>query len=177
MSGRPAADVTGPKACSAIPRRAAPWPSGRRAGLELARCLLPGMRDRGWGRFVFIGSAAGQLGARGQAAYAASKSALVGLVRSLAVEAGRDGVTCNLVDPGLIDTERTREALDADTKCAIIGNTALGRAGRPEEVAALVALLASEAGSYITGAALPVDGGLGLGVAPRPRLEDQNATG
>jgi len=146
------------------------------AGLELARRFLPGMRAKGWGRFVFIGSAAGHRGAAGQAAYAACKAALVGLVRSLAVEAGRDGVTCNLVDPGLIDTERTREAIEPDVQRAIIGNTALGRVGRPEEVAALVLLLASDAGGFITGAAIPVDGGLGLGIAPRPQAEENHAT-
>jgi len=85
------------------------------AGLRLARMVVPHMKAQGWGRIVYVGSVAWQVGAHGQVGYAAAKSGLQGLVRSLAVEAGRGGITCNLVEPGFIDTERTRDARKAIT--------------------------------------------------------------
>ncbi|MDF1798780.1 MAG: SDR family oxidoreductase [Planctomycetota bacterium] len=137
------------------------------AGIGLARAVTPGMRARGFGRLVFIGSAAGRLGAAGQVAYATAKAGLLGLTRSLAVELGRAGITCNLVEPGLIDTERTRAALSGAQFQALAASTPVGRAGNPEELARLVAFLASDDAGYVTGAAIPADGGLGLGVVPR----------
>lgn len=140
---------------------------GLSAGLGLARRVLPGMRARGFGRLLFIGSSAAYQGAAGQAAYAATKAGLVGLTRSLAVEAGRHGVTCNLVEPGLVETPRLLEVTSAATREAILAASAVGRIGRPEEIAALVGFLASDQAGFVTGARLPVDGGLGLGVVPR----------
>lgn len=138
-----------------------------RAAERLTRLALPGMRARGFGRLVFIGSLAGSLGGAGQCTYAIAKAGLVGLARSVGVEAARDGVTANVVELGFFDTERTREAIDADTREALLAATPVGRAGRPEEAAAMVAFLASDAASFVNGASIPVTGGLGLGLVPR----------
>jgi len=138
------------------------------AGIGLARAVTPAMRARGFGRLIFIGSAAGRLGAAGQVAYATAKAGLLGLTRSLAVELGRAGITCNLVEPGLVDTERTRSALTDAQFDALAASSAVGRAGQPDELARLVAFLASDDAGFITGAAIPADGGLGLGATPRP---------
>lgn len=136
--------------------------------VRLTRELLPGMLERGFGRVVNVGSAAASLGAAGQTAYAAAKAGLAGFTRSLALEVARRGVTCNLVEPGLIDTERVREAVDPEVRLGILAATAAGRAGTPEEVAAAVLFLASPAAGFITGVTLPVAGGLGLGLFSRP---------
>jgi NAD(P)-dependent dehydrogenase (short-subunit alcohol dehydrogenase family) len=138
------------------------------SGLRLARQVIPHMKARGWGRIVYVGSAAWQLGAHGQVGYAAAKSGLQGLVRSLAVEAGRAGITCNLVEPGFIDTERTRESVNEGMRQTLAGRAALGRHGTAEEVAAVIAFLASDAASYVTGVCLPVSGGIELGMKPYP---------
>jgi NAD(P)-dependent dehydrogenase (short-subunit alcohol dehydrogenase family) len=141
----------------------AAWVIGPGALTALCRALTPGMRRRGWGRVVAVGSSAGHLGSPGQHAYAASKAALVGAVRSLAVELGREGVTVNLVVPGLLDTHRARTGVADDARAWLVRQTAVGRAGTPAEVAALITFLCGDAAAYITGATLHVDGGLGLG--------------
>jgi len=128
--------------------------------VELAtRAFLPGMVARRWGRIVFVGSLAGALGGRGQAAYATAKAALVGLVRTLAREHGGDGVTANLVVLGAFDTERLSEALDDEARASLARRAALGRLGEPREAADAILFLASERASFITGAELPVTGG------------------
>jgi 3-oxoacyl-[acyl-carrier protein] reductase len=114
------------------------------------------------GRVVLISSVVGLLGSAGQANYAASKAGLVGFARSLARELGSRNITCNVVAPGFVDTDMTR-ALTDEQRAAIVGQVPLGRYARPEEIASSVRFLASDDAAYITGAVVPVDGGLGMG--------------
>ena len=118
--------------------------------------LMPMARTR-WGRIIGISSASARLGRRGQANYAAAKGAIEAASRTLAREMGSRGVTVNCVAPGIIDTAATKEAFDA---AAIASLVPLQRAGTAEEVAAVVAFLASDAAGYITGQVIPIDGGL-----------------
>jgi NAD(P)-dependent dehydrogenase (short-subunit alcohol dehydrogenase family) len=127
-----------------------------------ARAAARALRDSHRGRLVFIGSINGTRGRFGQANYAASKAGLVGLARSLALELARDGVTVNVVTPGFIDTDMTRD-LPADARRRSIERTPLGRAGRPEDVAAAVRFLCADSAGFVTGAVIPVDGGQLLG--------------
>ncbi|TBT86585.1 SDR family oxidoreductase [Propioniciclava sinopodophylli] len=114
------------------------------------------------GRIIFIGSVVGLYGSPGQVNYAASKSGLVGIARSLTRELGGRNITANVVAPGFIDTEMTA-VLPEDTVAGYKAAIPAGRLGGPAEVAAAVAFLASDAAGYISGAVLPVDGGLGMG--------------
>jgi 3-oxoacyl-[acyl-carrier protein] reductase len=132
------------------------------ASLRLARHAAGPMARNRFGRMVFVGSVVGHLGNPGQAAYAASKSGLIGLARSIARELGPRGVTANVVAPGFVDTAMT-ETLTDEQRDTIGARVPLGRFASPEEVAAVVAFLASDAAGYVTGTLLPVDGGLGMG--------------
>lgn len=114
------------------------------------------------GRIIFISSVVGLLGSPGQTNYAASKAGLVGLARSLAREIGGRGVTVNVIAPGFVTTDMTTALPDA-RQAEILDQVPLKRMASPEEVAAAVVFLASEDAGYITGAVLPVDGGLGMG--------------
>jgi 3-oxoacyl-[acyl-carrier protein] reductase len=114
------------------------------------------------GRVVLISSVVGLLGSAGQANYAASKAGLVGFARSLARELGSRNITCNVVAPGFVDTDMTR-ALTDEQRAGIVAQVPLGRYARPEEIASSVRFLASDDAAYITGAVVPVDGGLGMG--------------
>jgi beta-ketoacyl ACP reductase len=125
------------------------------------RCAKPMLRER-WGRIVLIGSVVGLTGSGGQVNYAASKAGLVGLARSLARELGSRSITANVVAPGFVETDMT-DTLAEDRKAAILGQVPLARFATPEEVAAAVTWLASDGAAYVTGAVIPVDGGLGMG--------------
>jgi 3-oxoacyl-[acyl-carrier protein] reductase len=125
------------------------------------RAVKTMMRAR-WGRIILLSSVVGSAGQAGQANYAASKAGLVGLARSLAREFASRNITVNVVAPGPIRTDMT-DALTDDQRAAIGDAVPLGRFGTPEEVAATIAFLASDEAGYITGAVIPVDGGLGMG--------------
>jgi NAD(P)-dependent dehydrogenase (short-subunit alcohol dehydrogenase family) len=129
---------------------------------RLARRVAFGMMRARWGRIVFVGSVVGLSGQSGQANYAASKAGLVGLARALARELAPRGVTVNVVAPGPVDTDLFR-LLPTDRREAIARSVPLGRFATPDEVAAAIGYLASDAAAYVTGAVLPVDGGLGMG--------------
>jgi len=125
------------------------------------RAVRPMMRMR-HGRLIFISSVVGLLGSGGQANYAASKAGLVGLARSLARELSPRNITCNVVAPGFVDTDMTA-ALPDERKAAILAQVPLGRLASADEIAGVVAFLAGDDAGYITGAVIPVDGGLGMG--------------
>lgn len=114
------------------------------------------------GRMIFISSVVGLSGAPGQANYGASKAGLVGLARAIARELGSRGVTANVVAPGFVATDMTAKLSEKRTQ-EILGQVPLGRYGEADEIAGVVRFLASDAGGYITGAVVPVDGGLGMG--------------
>lgn len=114
------------------------------------------------GRMIFISSVVGLLGSAGQVNYAASKAGLIGLTRSITRELGSRGITANVVAPGFVDTDMTRALPDARRE-QYVAQVPLGRYGSVEEIAAAVTWLASDAASYVTGAVIPVDGGLGMG--------------
>ncbi|HEX6340353.1 3-oxoacyl-[acyl-carrier-protein] reductase [Umezawaea sp.] len=121
-----------------------------------------GMLRNRYGRIVLISSVVGLYGGPGQVNYAASKAGLVGMARSIARELGSRNITANVVAPGFVTTDMTDKLTD-DRKKQILGQVPANRFASVEEVAATVAFLASDAAGYITGAVIPVDGGLGMG--------------
>ena len=129
---------------------------------RVAKRAVRGMMRQRRGRLIFMSSVVGLLGSPGQANYAASKAGLVGLARSLARELAPRNITANVVAPGFVDTDMTA-ALPEERKKDIVASIPLARYATADEVAGVVAFLASEDGGYITGAVIPVDGGLGMG--------------
>lgn len=132
------------------------------AAFRACRAVIPGMRAAGFGRIVNVSSQAALMGSAAHAHYAAAKAGLHGLTFSLAKELGPDGITVNLVVPGRIETPMLAER-SAGREEEWLAQTPLRRFGRPEEVAAVVGFLASEAAGYVTGAAVNVSGGLVMG--------------
>jgi NAD(P)-dependent dehydrogenase (short-subunit alcohol dehydrogenase family) len=131
-------------------------------GFRMAKRALPKMMRARWGRLVFVSSVVGATGQAGQANYAASKSALVGLTRSLAREFASRNITANIVAPGPISTDMI-DTITAARRAAIEAAVPLGRFGSADEVAGTIVFLASDVAAYTTGAVIPVDGGLGMG--------------
>jgi 3-oxoacyl-[acyl-carrier protein] reductase len=129
---------------------------------RVAKRAVRGMMKMRRGRLIFISSVVGLYGSGGQANYAASKAGLVGLARSLARELGSRNITANVVAPGFVDSDMTA-GLPEDRKTEILKAVPLGRYASADEVAATVAFLAGQDAAYITGAVIPVDGGLGMG--------------
>ena len=125
------------------------------------KAIVPMMKKRS-GRVIFIGSVVGLLGSAGQVNYAAAKSGLIGMARALAREYGSRGLTFNVISPGFVETDMTAE-LGETLKEKYVGQIPLGRFCSPDEVAAVVKFIASPEASYITGAIIPVDGGMGMG--------------
>ena len=125
------------------------------------RAARPMLRAR-WGRLIFVSSVVGLLGSAGQVNYSASKAGLIGMARSMARELGSRNITANVVAPGPVETEMF-DALTEDQRATITAQVPLNRVAQPAEIAETIAFLASDAAAYITGAVIPIDGGLGMG--------------
>ena len=132
------------------------------ASFRLAKRASRSMLRGKWGRLLFVSSVVGLSGSAGQASYAASKAGLVGFSRSLARELGGRNITSNVVAPGFVDTDMTAELTDARRE-QVLASIPIGRTAHVDEVAAVLAFLASDEASYVNGAVIPVDGGLGMG--------------
>lgn len=132
------------------------------ASFRLAKRASRSMLRGKWGRLLFVSSVVGLSGSAGQASYAASKAGLVGFSRSLARELGTRNITSNVVAPGFVDTDMTAD-LTAARREAVLASIPAGRTARAQEIAAVLAFLASDDASYVNGAVIPVDGGLGMG--------------
>ena len=130
-----------------------------KAVFRLAKLVMRGMMKARYGRIINITSVVGEAGNPGQANYAAAKAGVAGMSRALAQELGSRNITVNCIAPGFIDTDMTRDLPEAQ-RDALLGKIPLGRLGRPEEVAAAVAFLASPRAGYITGSTLNVNGGM-----------------
>jgi NAD(P)-dependent dehydrogenase (short-subunit alcohol dehydrogenase family) len=130
------------------------WRVAKRATTKMLRAR--------WGRIIFISSVVGHLGAPGQANYAASKAGLLGLARSITRELGTRNITANVVAPGYVETDMTA-VLAEDVKAGYLKQIPAGRFATPDEVAGAVTWLASDGAGYVTGALIPVDGGIGMG--------------
>jgi len=130
--------------------------------IRVARRATKNMMKARYGRIIFISSVVGLMGSAGQVNYAAAKAGLVGVARSLARELGSRGVTANVIAPGFVDTDMTAD-LSAERKQEILANVPLGRYASADEIAEVVKFIASNEAGYVSGAVIPVDGGLGMG--------------
>ena len=126
-----------------------------------AQAAWPHMKERGWGRIVNMASVAGTLGGFGQASYSTTKAGVLGLTRTLAMEGGRHGITCNAIVPGVIGTEAFNMA-NAVMNERIVARTVMKRPGDPQDIANAIAFLCSDLAAYITGVGLYVSGGVEL---------------
>lgn len=126
---------------------------------RLSKAVLRGMMKARWGRIINISSVVGSMGNAGQSNYAATKAGVAGFARSLAAEVGSRGITVNTVAPGFIDTDMTK-GLPEEQKAGLLSNIPVGRLGKPEEIAAVVVFLASDAAAYVSGETIHVNGGL-----------------
>jgi 3-oxoacyl-[acyl-carrier protein] reductase len=126
-----------------------------------AQAVWPAMKERGWGRIVNMASVAGTLGGFGQASYSTTKAGLIGLTKTLALEGARHGITANVIVPGIIGTEAFAFG-NPEMNERMIKRTAMRRPGEPEEIANVIAFLCSDLASYVTGAEIPVTGGIDL---------------
>jgi 3-oxoacyl-[acyl-carrier protein] reductase len=126
-----------------------------------AQAVWPHMRERGWGRIVNMASVAGTLGGFGQASYSTTKAGLLGLTKTLAMEGGRHGITCNAIVPGIIGTEAFHMA-NAEMNQRIANRTVFKRPGEPQDIANAIAWLCSDLAAYVTGIELNVSGGVEL---------------
>ena len=126
-----------------------------------SQAVWPHLRERGWGRIVNMASVAGTLGGFGQASYSTTKAGVLGLTRTLAMEGGRHGITCNAIVPGIIGTEAFHLA-NAAMNERIAKRTVFGRPGEPQDVANAIAFLCSDLAAYVTGIELNVSGGVEL---------------
>lgn len=129
---------------------------------RLSKAVLRGMTKARWGRIICISSVVAGMGNGGQSNYAAAKAGMEGFARALAREVGSRGITVNSVAPGFIDTDMTR-ALNENQRTVMLEQIPLGRLGQAEEIAAVVTFLAGEPAGYITGATIPVNGGMFMG--------------
>lgn len=128
--------------------------------MALTRALVPGMKERGWGRIIHISSILGLASAGGRNVYSATKSGLIGLARASALDLGAFGITVNCIAPGPFLTDLPRGILSEEKQAEFASRTALGRWGQPDELIGPALLLASDEGSYITGTTITVDGGI-----------------
>jgi NAD(P)-dependent dehydrogenase (short-subunit alcohol dehydrogenase family) len=127
--------------------------------MALTRAIVPGMKERRWGRVIHISSIMALASTPKRNAYSATKAALIGMCQASALDLGPFGITVNCIAPGPIATDMPMSILSKEQQHALAGRTALGRWGTPEDIAGPALLLASEAGSYVTGTVLVVDGG------------------
>jgi len=130
--------------------------------LMLIQLLLPDMRKAGWGRIINVSSIYGLIGAKGEVAYSTAKAGIIGLTKAVAKEAALNGVTVNAVCPGLTCTPTIENFMADKYKQLILSDTPLGRMGEAEEIASVIAFLASDEASYITGTPIPISGGWGV---------------
>jgi NAD(P)-dependent dehydrogenase (short-subunit alcohol dehydrogenase family) len=128
--------------------------------MRLTRALVPQMKERRWGRVIHISSVLGLGGKEGRNAYCSTKSALLGLARASAIDLGPFGITVNCISPGPFLTDLPGRILTDEQKRVFAERTALGRWGRPDEIAGTALLLATDAGSYLTGTVIVIDGGV-----------------
>jgi 3-oxoacyl-[acyl-carrier protein] reductase len=126
-----------------------------------AQAVWPAMREQGWGRIVNMASVAGTLGGFGQASYSTTKAGVIGLTRTLALEGGRHGITANAIVPGIIGTEAFNLG-NPEMNERMIQRTVMRRPGEPQDIANMIAFLCSDLAGYITGAAIPIAGGIDL---------------